>query len=148
MTFWGGSGSGFETHSDNIWHIRRNFGEKHFLHFWPDFVLKYAYGMFLTCSHTILLGHTQSIHKSGPVDYFQIMGRVIISVIWEVFGEQADSLRTLVRSPNTPNQNNRHPKKSFLAYFYLLRKPLVKVHDKVFYVFFYQNGGKDKLRKN
>ena len=45
------------------------------------------------------------------------MGRMVIPAIWDVFWDPTDVLRTLVRAPNTLSQKNRHPKKSFLAYF-------------------------------
>ena len=45
------------------------------------------------------------------------MCRIVIPAIWDVFWDQTDLLRTLVRPPNTLSQNNRNPKKKFFGLF-------------------------------
>ena len=55
--------------------------------------------------------------KSGDPIFFMNMGRMVIPAIWDVFWDQTDLLRTLVRPPNTLSQNNRNPKKMFFGLF-------------------------------
>ena len=56
---------------------------------------------------------------SDKWDYFRNMCRMVIPAIWDVFWDQTDLLRTLVRPPNTLSQKNRNPKKKI--FFGLLR---------------------------
>ena len=68
---------------------------------------------------------------SDAWDYFQNMGRMVIPAIWDVFWDQTDLLRTLVRPRNTLSQNNQSPKKKFFGLFLPSQEALTERHKQI-----------------
>ena len=67
---------------------------------------------------------------SDQWDYSRYMCRMVITAIWDVFWDQTDLLRALVRPPNNFSQKNRNPKKKFFGPFLPSQKGSTGRYDK------------------